>query len=436
MKIASFTAALAATLVVACQCFGQGPGGHAYAQGPGFGGPGAPPGYGVPANYGGPVAGYGVPAGYGQPMGYGPPQGYGPPPGYGGVAPAGYGPPPGYGGVAPANYGAPEGYGEYAPQEPSDYCSQCEGEEACNCDLCACERCPNWYIRADALWLRIRENKGTPIIVNQDEPTDSPDYVVLDTGDVSSGFVAGPRITIGYPMGCYGCSQLVYWGLHNFTNTATARGDNNLSLPPDFGPATQGFFDADYVELARTTRVHNAEGNYISPETCYGVSWIGGIRYFNLRDRLSLAAADPDNAIDTLSTAQWKTETNMLGPQLGLRARKDFLCVWGVEGIAKAGLMGVSSWQRSTVIDGGTGHTFASFNRTSNIGTICEGQINATRAITDNFALRMGYNVFYLAGVATARKQLDFNQGPGEHQKVGHADMFLYGYSIGADLRW
>lgn len=451
MKINSFTAALAATLVVAAQCFGQGPsyygagpGAMAPGMGPGQMGPGqmgpggVPPGYDVPANYAGPVAGFGVPAGYGPPggqPGYGP-QGYAPQ-GYG---PQGYGPqggpqpygPPGYG-VAPAGYagGGPEGAppAEFAPQSPSEYC----GEGACDCDLCACQRCPHWYIAVDALWLRIRENNSTVMAVDQNLPTNDPNYAVLTTGNTNSGFVAGPRITIGYPMGCYGAGELTYWGLHHFSKGAFVRGNNNLSLPPDLGPATDGFFDADYIDISRVTELHNAEANYFAPETCAGFSWLFGVRYFNLQDRIGMLAIDPDN-VNPISTLQWKTETNMIGPQLGLRLRRNVMCNWRLEGLAKAGLMGVSSWQRTTLDDAGV--ITSSFNRTGNIGTICEGQLNAVRWITDNWGLRLGYDVFYLAGVATARKQVDFNFAPGPQQRVGHADMFLYGYHVGTELRW
>jgi hypothetical protein len=448
MKINSFTAALAATLLVATQCFGQGPGPSYYGQGPGPMGPGAmgpgamgpgamgpgamgpmgpgavPPGYGVPPNYAGPVAGYGVPAGYGgQPMGYADQAGYG--------APQGYGPPPGYGGVAPAGYGGPMpqgAEGEYGPQSPSEYCG-----EDCDCDLCACQRCPHWYIAADALWLRIRETGSTVMAVDQNLATNDPNYAVLRTSDISSGFVAGPRITLGYPMGCYGAGELTYWGLHHFSKGAFVRGNNNLSLPPDLGPATDGFFDADYIDISRVTELHNAEANYFAPETCAGFSWLSGIRYMNIQDRIGMLAIDPDN-VDPISTLQWKTETNMIGPQLGLRLRRNVLCNWRIEGLGKAGLMGVSSWQRTTLDDAGV--ITSTFNRTSNIGTVCEGQINAVRWITDNWGLRFGYDVFYLAGIATARKQVDFNFAPGPQQRVGHADMFLYGYHVGTEVRW
>jgi hypothetical protein len=73
---------------------------------PGYGPPGAPPGYGGPQGYG-PPPGFGGPQGQGgPPPGYGGPQG-GPPPGYGGPqGGGGYGGPQGGGG-----YGGPGGYG-------------------------------------------------------------------------------------------------------------------------------------------------------------------------------------------------------------------------------------------------------------------------------------------------------------------------------------
>jgi hypothetical protein len=58
------------------------------------------------------------------------------------------------------------------------------------------------------------------------------------------------------------------------------------------------------------------------------------------------------------------------------------------------------------------------------------------RELSDVWSIRGGYYAMFVAGVALATNQLDFNALSSNGQQVSRGDLFLHGASLGLEARW
>jgi hypothetical protein len=301
----------------------------------------------------------------------------------------------------------------------------CEGA-VCDSISCAAKGTPSWWISADALFLNRSQNFSQVLVVDENN-AQSP---VLTGNDLDFGTSAGPRFAIGRQWESGVTTELVYFGMHDWTSTARAEGNNNLSIPGDLGLATFDFFAADRMDVTYGSRIQNVEANLWAPQA--GMEWLIGFRHFSVIEDFTIASFDSDTF---QSDYQIHTNNQLFGGQLGVRKRwtKDWL---GFAPEVKFGLLGNANNQQTLIRDSGNAIVLRDESISSSIlSSLTEIRLNGDAALTENFQVSFGYNFLWLTGVAQAPYQFDttFTSSSSQFVDDNHS-IFFHGANVG--LTW
>lgn len=297
-----------------------------------------------------------------------------------------------------------------------------------SCDTLACaeSRVPQWWITADALFLERTQHNNQVFVIDEN----NGQAPVLTGNNLDFGTVAGPRFAMGREWESGTITELVYFGLHDWTSAAQARGNNNLSLPGDLGLASFDFFAADRMDIAYGSRIQNVEFNAWMPVE--RIQWMAGFRYFSVAEDLTISSFDQDTY---LSDYQIHTNNQLFGGQLGVRRRwtKDWLS-FAPE--AKFGLLGNANNQQNLVRDLGNTRVLRDESISSSIlSSLSELRLVGDAAMTDHFKITFGYNLLWLTGIAQAPYQFDstYTATSGQFVDDNHS-IFYHGANVG--LTW
>lgn len=317
----------------------------------------------------------------------------------------------------------------------------CDESAGCSCDACrtefpVCDQCcystTRCYFSAEALFLNL--NSGTrgaePVVLNQDTQ-----QTVLSTRSVPYDTVAGPRLTLGFQVNPCGTIETSYFGLHDWNSSDVARGNNNLRIPGDLAFATQDFFDADQMRIRSSSRLNNAEVNYLRRTGFEYVTLLAGFRYLNLSETFGINAAD----LDAGQSSDYNIQASnyLFGGQFGGRWRK-YLGDFGLDFVGKAGVFGNAAQQHTFVGDFDNSFTLRnSTTHGSRTAFVGELGFNGTWHLTKMLYARVGYTLLWVEGLARATDQLDFTDTPqsGTGLVFGKG-AFLHGASAGLEARW
>jgi hypothetical protein len=161
------------------------------------------------------------------------------------------------------------------------------------------------------------------------------------------------------------------------------------------------------------------------------VDWIGGLFWAGLDEQAALQVSP---FVGQPSTSyRVATSSNLFGGQLGVRGRRTW-DRFSLEGSLKAGLGGAWLTQSSPPIGG-----FRPGRSAADTGLGFLSTMNGTMAyrFTDVWALRLGYNLAWLSGVALAPNQWDFTDTVASGTGVrGAGGLFLHGANLGLEARW
>lgn len=326
-------------------------------------------------------------------------------------------------------------------------------DEACMQQLRQCCCCPGWthYAIFDVLFLQ-RANAGAdrPLVI-ENALGPNPGAVLLSTADLQYPVAPGVRLfygelgpdNIGWEVG--------YLGVWSMFADAGVIGADTLRLPGPIGDLPfSGFDEADQVRATTISSLNMVEANLFTycccrkpgvcnpcrcPCTC--TNWLFGFRWAGLQEAASLdtTCCEGDPPVPYRVT----TCSQMLGPQVGYRRRKQWDC-WAYEGWAKAGLMGtVLSQSQGALVEPFTGIPVREPRSSSRTGVGMIGDINFTviRRLNETWGLRAGYNLIWLQGVALAADQWDFtNTAASGTRLVGDGGIFLHGANLGLEARW
>lgn len=294
---------------------------------------------------------------------------------------------------------------------------------------------PLWTGSVDALMLWRGNIPSLPIFFDEAE------NVAINARDAAPGMSAGPRFGLMRQIGCNHAIEGNYFGVEPFSGRA--------NLPPDGGPYTivdlgglPSFGDIAAGTVATRGQIQSAELNW---RTWNGgvINWLAGFRWVEWNESINIdyTFENPDPfGTGSLSA---KTGNNLYGGQLGADLR-----LWNRGGrfrlnaLGKAGLfLNSAAYQRSAasftdemgdVIP--VGSTSSSTNATAFFGEV---GLNATVNVTSWLAWRLGYNVFWLSGVATAPQQFQVNNIPGGTARIDAAgSVLLHGVNTGIEARW
>jgi hypothetical protein len=133
---------------------------------------------------------------------------------------------------------------------------------------------------------------------------------------------------------------------------------------------------------------------------------------------------------------QARAGNDLYGGQFGCRLRIWDLGKWQFTGVGKAGVFSNNSYQRTAADVGGDMFGPLGADDTS-VAFFGEVGANSTLWLTEWLAWRVGYNFFWLQGVATAPQQFSLvNYGSDSASINTDGSVFLQGFSTGLEARW
>ncbi len=311
---------------------------------------------------------------------------------------------------------------------------------------CSIRHCPKWVLQADALFLWQNNIASRPLYLSS-----ATGATVLDSNDISPSVGVGPRLALLRNFDTCSAFEANYFIVQSLTGSATlpttVRGYEQADL--------NGLIYNDINDVAVTTdsQIQSLELNYRRRRGF--ATFLAGFRYVEWMSTMQIndnftsipAGAAPFNGIDAFTTT---TGNELYGGQLGCD-----LMLWNrgqrirVNGIGKAGVFFNQAFQRSNVTTtapaGSPGFTPINTTMSQSIQqTSFFGEIggNATVDLTNWLSWRIGYNVFWLSGVATPANQLSVatvDPGTGNVATNGintSGSVLLHGVNTGVEARW
>ena len=314
-------------------------------------------------------------------------------------------------------------------------------------DACGIRHCPKWVLQADALFLWQNNIASRPLYLSSATGT-----TVLDSNDISPSVGVGPRLALLRNFDTCSAFEANYFIVQSLTGSATlpttVRGYEQADL--------NGLIYNDINDVAVTTdsQIQSLELNYRRRRGF--ATFLAGFRYVEWMSTMQIndnftsippVVAPSFNGTDAFTTT---TGNELYGGQLGCD-----LMLWNrgqrirVNGVGKAGVFFNQAFQRSNVTTtapaGSPGFTPINTTMSQSIQqTSFFGELggNATVDLTNWLSWRVGYNVFWLSGVATPANQLSVatvDPGTGNVATNGintSGSVLLHGVNTGVEARW
>lgn len=296
------------------------------------------------------------------------------------------------------------------------------------CDPCHCGPQPGclWAIQAEALVLWRNNFDGQPLLASSDGD------VALDAGDVRTAAAAGPRIGVLRSLGCGRAIEGNYFNVGGIQGRTSTDGINAPYTPIRL--ADLAFTDIESATYTTRGQIKSAELNY---RWCDGgrIIWLAGFRWIEWNE-----VAAVDMQADTVGAGgndiRTTTGNDLYGGQFGCRFRFWDLGKWQMAAVGKAGVYGNTAYQRTTILVDSVPEGPLAADDTA-VAFFGEVGINSTIWLNRWLAWRLGYNFFWLQGVATAAEQFPLNNFGSDTASIDSNDaVFLQGFSTGLEARW
>lgn len=249
---------------------------------------------------------------------------------------------------------------------------------------------------------------------------------VLSAKDFAFPFAAGPRLSLTRHGECRDL-ELVYFMIDGWSATEARSDESGLRFT-----APQFWVEAEGVPMSFTwsSRLYSAEANLRLPaHPC--VTLLAGFRWIGLREELVFSSP-----VEPYFGPFWSTQTHnhLYGFQIGADARLwDHGGRFRLTGVAKAGVYGNQAEQVSAVpFDGINLAGSALTNRTA---FAAECGLSGVYQLTDRVAVRAGYQVMWLEGVALPPSQIALSNLFSQVVSVtADSGLFYHGALVGLDV--
>jgi hypothetical protein len=312
--------------------------------------------------------------------------------------------------------------------------------------------CREWetYAAVDSIFMQ-RDNQAnaTTLVMNGDTLASA-----INTRDMQFPVGPGVRALVGQHGRCGIGWEVGYLGVYGMFADATATGNATLEVPVPLSSQVTSLRNASVARTTYGSTLNSAEANllltdswvHLPRRTAYEfeqlgstatIDWIAGARWAGLEETASITLVDPTNAIT--GTYNVQSSSNLIGGQIGTRGRVDWQRV-AFEGWAKACLAGsILSQSQAPIVDTVTGFVErdARGSTTGTVGGIFDLGGSMLYRIDDTWALRIGYSMIWLTGVALAPNQFDFSTNANAGTAVvDNSTVWLGGGTLGLEARW
>jgi hypothetical protein len=290
---------------------------------------------------------------------------------------------------------------------------------AAGCGSCG----PQWYVQGDALYFERNQSERRVITQN------------LGFGDFDFEF--GGRITFGRQFDCLegvevAITQLGEWDAREEI-VSPAGGLNSRFVSPFFGAgAISGFTNAVRQDIRYESQLNGFEVN----RRQFGwdvVSSMWGFRYINLDEEFALLSTDLGGGGGAYAI---NSDNHLVGLQIGGDMAQPIVENLWIRGKGKLGGFANFSDHDSVFINTG-GPTIRASDDEISFSFLSEVGVGANLQLTPGVALRLGYEMWYIWGLALAPEQIDFTVGPqmgAFHDDNG--DIFIHGPTAGMNIVW
>lgn len=289
-----------------------------------------------------------------------------------------------------------------------------------------CQKGCQWAMQAEALVLWRNNIEGQPLLAGTDGS------IALDAGDVRTAAAAGPRIGILRSLGCGRAIEGNYFNVGGIQGSTATDGLGAPYTP--IGLADVRFADIESAEYTTRGQIKSAELNY---RWCQGrrIIWLTGFRWVEWNETATIDMQGSSGA-DSPNNLQANVGNDLYGGQFGCRLKFWDLGKWQVGAVGKAGVFGNTAYQRTTALV--DGDQFAPIGANDNtVAFFGEVGVNSTLWLNRWLAWRVGYNFFWLQGVATAAEQFPLGNFGSDTASIDSNDaVFLQGCSTGLEARW
>jgi hypothetical protein len=325
---------------------------------------------------------------------------------------------------------------------PDDANAACVGDEGCPCP------CPDGNWNTAAGWFNRILGPACPRVIGQYDALmlwqgNSASRPLLNYGTLGPTAIdandAGTPMSTGMRFGLLVNLDNCYAVEGNYLNVGTFNGNvligqgtyTPIGLPSNFDPIVPGT-----AELLTDGRIQSAELNWRRRECWCPVTWLAGFRWVQWNQGLVLASTAPNlSAQNQVSTV---TGNDLYGGQVGMDVGLWNSGNWfTLNGIGKAGVFYNNAYQRTGgILENGTpwGPLGNDTARTAFFGEL---GLNATLAVTEWLAWRVGYSLFWLGGVAVPANQLNLVDPSISAAGINTSgSVFLHGVSTGIETRW
>lgn len=297
-------------------------------------------------------------------------------------------------------------------------CSEPIAESVCTCDCC---NCSPWTVQAGALILARTSRSGVLI---EDVITGAP---VLNVRDFGTPWGAGPDISVQRLLDSGNSLQIRFFDVDSWLGRTTFTTPAIWSLPTN--PPLFGLGAAD-IHATYGTRLYSTELNWLRP-TSEWFSWLAGFRWVELYENLNLNADFGTNTADL----RFQTANRLYGGQTGANVSIVNRGAARIDGIFKAGLYGNAASNRFAVTQA-IGPAFATTDRSGQVAFLGEIGVVGVYQWTDNIALRGGYQLLWLDGVALAPDQVAATRILTQNGINTTGDAFYHGALMGIQANW
>jgi hypothetical protein len=285
-----------------------------------------------------------------------------------------------------------------------------------------------WTATADALIMSRTATAGAPLLLS---PLGAN---LLNSAGLAFSPTVGPRLDLMRHAGNGWDLELNYFGLDSWNATA--------DFPPAAIPATIGGLILDrslklpVTEAQFTYRSQIDSGEINLRHSCGGwLTALAGFRCVELEEQYAVTGTESvygkpfQHAVDA--------HNHLFGFQLGADGRLLDRGGLSIDGIVKAGVLYDAASQDSQFADPTGVGNFAAAASAGQASFLGEIGLLASYHITPHMALRGGYQVLWLEGVALAPRQIPVTSlGAGTAAVDTSGGIFFQGANAGFEISW
>jgi hypothetical protein len=304
----------------------------------------------------------------------------------------------------------------------------CCGDNCCGdscCDLASC--CgPTWTARMGVVVLERDRPDSVTLLRNTGNGVR-----VFDGDWFDFDYEVGPDVSLFRHTSAGNALEVRYFGVYDWEARAGANLGGSITIPtiPVTIMAPMVNVNALYESSLHSTEV-NWRINQNGP-----VTWLTGFRWIELNDTLDVSAT-----VGGLATQfGWDTNNHLYGSQIG--ADVDLWDRGGplvLEGLIKAGVYGNDA-DNSFFADANfnPGPALASRGENNDVAFVGEVSFTTVYQLRNNWALRSGYQMLWVEGVALASDQIAVTSPLSPNSGIDDdSGVFYHGALIGIERSW